>query len=165
MPPIHTAEMARRIAQLALDLQTSPRWGGRRSGAGRKRGPATRLGHARRAPLSGRHPCHVTIKVRSGIPSLRNARLVHELESSWREIRNRNRFRIAHYSIQSNHVHLVVEAATASDLGSGMKSPPRGSRAPSIASSLAAEPCFEIDITFTCCDRRVRSAMRWRTCC
>jgi REP element-mobilizing transposase RayT len=64
----------------------------------------------------------VTIKVRPGIPSLRSARLVRELESSWRQIRDRNRFRIAHYSIQSNHVHLVVEAATVSDLGAGMKS-------------------------------------------
>jgi len=47
---------------------------------------------------------------------------VRELESTWRQIGDRGRFRIAHYSIQSNHVHLVVEASTASDLACGMKS-------------------------------------------
>ena len=112
----------RRTTQLALDLQSSSSWGGRRVGAGRKRGAIPQVSHTRRAPLAGRHPCHITIKVRSDVPSLRSARLVRELESSWRQVRDRGRFRIAHYSIQSNHVHLLVEASSAADVGSGMKS-------------------------------------------
>jgi hypothetical protein len=34
----------------------------------------------------------------------------------------RGRFRLVEYSIQTNHVHLIVEAASAFDLASGMKS-------------------------------------------
>jgi hypothetical protein len=44
------------------------------------------------------------------------------LERSWREACWRKRFRLVHYSIQSDHVHLIVEASTARDLACGMKS-------------------------------------------
>jgi hypothetical protein len=37
-------------------------------------------------------------------------------------VRERARFRIVHYSVQGNHVHLVVEAASARDLACGLKS-------------------------------------------
>jgi REP element-mobilizing transposase RayT len=48
--------------------------------------------------------------------------LVRELERSFREACERGRFRLVHYSIQGNHVHAIVEAASAGDLASGMKS-------------------------------------------
>jgi hypothetical protein len=44
------------------------------------------------------------------------------LERTWREACERRRFRLVHYSIQADHVHLIVEAATARDLACGMKS-------------------------------------------
>jgi hypothetical protein len=44
------------------------------------------------------------------------------MEGSLRVACERGRFRLVHYSIQSNHVHLIVEAASALDLASGMKS-------------------------------------------
>ena len=37
-------------------------------------------------------------------------------------MRERVRFRIVHYSVQGNHVHLLVEAASAADLACGLKS-------------------------------------------
>ena len=37
-------------------------------------------------------------------------------------MRERARFRIVHYSVQGNHVHLLVEAASAADLACGLKS-------------------------------------------
>jgi len=46
---------------------------------------------------------------------------VAELERSWREACERGRFRLVHYSIQSNHVHLIVEASSARDLACGLK--------------------------------------------
>jgi REP element-mobilizing transposase RayT len=64
----------------------------------------------------------VTIRVRSGVPSLRCGRLVRELEASFRSARERGRFRLVHYSIQTNHLHLLVEATSAPDLAAGMKS-------------------------------------------
>jgi hypothetical protein len=47
---------------------------------------------------------------------------VVELERTWREVRERSRFRLVHYSVQSDHVHLVVEATSARDLACGLKS-------------------------------------------
>jgi REP element-mobilizing transposase RayT len=113
--------MANRTRQLELELATRPRWGGARHGAGRKPGPVRRDPHQRRAPLASRHPCHVTLKVVKDVPSLRSAKLVAEMERSWREACERERFRLVHYSIQNDHVHMIVEAASARDLASGLK--------------------------------------------
>jgi REP element-mobilizing transposase RayT len=114
--------MKRHIRQLALELRDIPRWGGRRAGAGRKRGPNPRDPHRARAPHAARFPCHVTLKVRRGLPSLRTVRLVRELERSFAAACERGRFRVVHYSIQPDHVHLLVEATSKLDLSSGMKS-------------------------------------------
>jgi REP element-mobilizing transposase RayT len=62
------------------------------------------------------------IKVRAGVPSLRSRRFVREMETSLRRGCERGRFRVAHYSIQRNHVHAIVEATSAGDLANGMKS-------------------------------------------
>jgi REP element-mobilizing transposase RayT len=61
-------------------------------------------------------------RVHRDVPALRTRRLLAELERSWREVRERARFRIVHYSVQGNHVHLLVEAASARDLTAGLKS-------------------------------------------
>jgi len=71
--------------------------------------------------LASRHPCHVTLKVEKDVPSLRTAKLVAELERSWREVCQRGRFRLVHYSIQSDHVHMIVEAGSTRDLACGLK--------------------------------------------
>ena len=114
--------MASRSQQLQLGLTAKSRWGGARVGAGRKPGPKRRDPHRLRASLASRHPCHVTFKVKKDVHALRSAKLVDELERSWREVRERRRFRLVHYSIQGDHVHMVVEAASARDLACGLKS-------------------------------------------
>jgi REP element-mobilizing transposase RayT len=114
--------VVRRTRQLTLDLRETPRWGGRRKGAGRKPGPNPRDPHRKRTPLAARFPCHVTLKVRCGVPSLRSLALVREFERSLRTACERGRFRVAHYAIQGDHLHLIVEAASAFDLACGMKS-------------------------------------------
>src|SRR5262245_2660445 len=114
--------MGSRTRQLSLDLRNAPRWGGRRSGAGRKRGQNPRDGHRVRPALEAQHPCHVTLKARRGIPSLRATRLIRELERSLAAACERWRFRLVHYSIQHDHVHLIVEATGKHALACGMKS-------------------------------------------
>ena len=114
--------MGLRSRQLQLELATRSKWGGARSGAGRKPGPSRRDPHRRRPPLASRHPCHVTLKVEKDVPQLRTRNLVVELERSWREVCQRGRFRLVHYSIQTNHVHMIVEAGSARDLACGLKS-------------------------------------------
>ena len=90
-------------------------------GSGRKCGPNPRHAHRPRGDLARSHPCHVTLKVRRGIPSLRSAKLVRELERSFAAACERGRFRLVHYSVQNDHLHAIVEARSARDLASGMK--------------------------------------------
>ena len=95
--------------------------GGWRPGAGRKAGPNPAVHHRSRTFESPRFPHHVTLKVREDVPSLRSVRLVRELERGLRAVGARGRFRVVHYSIQTDHVHLIVEASSSEDLGRGMK--------------------------------------------
>jgi len=114
--------MARSHGQLALALAVPVRWGGRRAGAGRK--PLREragIRHAAREQFPGRHPVHVTLRVRPDVPSLRVAKLVTAFERTLRQSCERGDFRVVHYSLQSNHVHVLVEAADRVALGRGMK--------------------------------------------
>ncbi len=78
--------------------------------------------HLSREAVASRHPCHVTLKVERDVPPLRSAKLVREIERSFAAACERGEFRVVHYSIQSDHVHLMVEASGRAALGRGMKS-------------------------------------------
>lgn len=97
-------------------------WGGRRERAGRPKLPGSGVAHRSREKMASRHPAHVTLRVQKDVPSLRSARLVREIERSFRTACDQKRFRLIHYSIQSNHLHLVVEARDSEALGRGMMS-------------------------------------------
>jgi len=111
----------RRSKQLALDLREPSGWGGRRPGAGRKPAPKARILHRSREGFRARHACHVTLKMRPEVPSLRSVRLVRELEFSFAKLRRRRDFRLVHYALQGDHAHLIVEAKDPEALGRGMK--------------------------------------------
>jgi len=96
--------------------------GGPRPGAGRPRGPRPRVWHRSREKIPGHCPVHVTLRVREGVPSLRSGALVAEFRRSLAEASERGDFRVAHYSLQGNHAHLIVEAKGREALASGMKS-------------------------------------------
>ena len=70
--------------------------------------------------MPGRFPSHVTLRVRSGVPSLRTRRFVRAFAASLRQACERGDFRVCHYAIQRDHVHLVVEATGKDALGRGM---------------------------------------------
>jgi putative transposase len=94
--------------QLELPLRA---WGGKRAGAGRK--PAFgRAGvpHRARPNHSEHHPVHVTMRVGRGLPSLRRQTLFAELRRDFARS-SRASFRVVHFSVQSTHVHLLVEAS------------------------------------------------------
>jgi len=114
--------MPRSPRQLELSLVTPNGWGGRRAGAGRKPQSGPRIPHLRRGAITRHTPCHLTLRVRRNVASLRSARLVRELERSFAEACERGTFRLVHYSIQRDHVHLIVEADDAAALGRGMSS-------------------------------------------
>jgi REP element-mobilizing transposase RayT len=110
--------MRRIPEQLELDRV---RHGGRRPGAGRKAGPNPRIRHRSRSTIARRLPCHVTLRVRKDVPSLRTVSIVREIERSFAIACERQDFRLVHYSLQGNHAHLIVEADDERALGRGMK--------------------------------------------
>lgn len=112
--------MPRRTSQLELTLRSAPRWGGCRAGAGRKPGPRPSLQHVARAKFT-KLPAHVTLRMRSDVPSLRNVRMVREIERTFVGGCDRPGFRLVHYALLGNHAHLIVEAHDATALGCGMK--------------------------------------------
>ena len=66
---------------------------------------------------------HVTLRVVEGLPSLRSRRVWPVVRRVLRAAaaRFRQMFRIVEYSVQSNHLHLVVEATDRRELSRGMQ--------------------------------------------
>ena len=96
-------------------------WGGKRKGAGRKR-RRERAGvvHRRRPVLKARFPVHVTWRMRKGVWNLRTRRCFKALARAFWGGANRFGFRLVHYSVQGNHLHLLVEAQNERSLARGM---------------------------------------------
>jgi REP element-mobilizing transposase RayT len=78
--------------------------------------------HRERERIPGACPVHVTVRVREDVPSLRSRRLVREVQRSLARACERGEFRVAHYSLQHDHAHLIVEARGKEALARGMKS-------------------------------------------
>jgi REP element-mobilizing transposase RayT len=105
--------------QLAFRFRS---WGGARKGAGRPpKGAAAGVSHLRRSALSRHHPVHVTLRVISGMPSLRVGELFRKVRAALAEGQERFGFRLVHFSVQSNHVHLIAEAGDRRALSRGMQ--------------------------------------------
>jgi putative transposase len=94
--------------------------GGARKGAGRK----PKLGvagvkHAPRAPLAARFPAQVTMKLRPGLPKLRNKAEHAVLRGAFAKGKDRFGFRLIHYVVLNDHMHFVVEARSRESLRRG----------------------------------------------
>ena len=101
-------------------------WGGAREGSGPKRRDDSGVSHMRRDLLERPLPVHVTVKLASGLPSLRQQRVYRLLRSVFGASQHRagtwgQGFRLVHYSVQSNHLHLMVEASDSTSLARGMQ--------------------------------------------
>ena len=64
---------------------------------------------------------HVTLRIGSGVPGLRRQRVLYALEEAFAAAKIRFGMRIVHYSIQGNHLHLIVEADDRASLAKGMQ--------------------------------------------
>ena len=112
----------RKPKQMHLHL---PTWGGKRKRR-RRRGTdgPRKLGkvpHRRRPALSSRHPVHVTWRVLPHVWNLRSQRCFSRIRRCFQRGRDRFGFRIVHFSIQGNHIHLIVEAWDERSLARGMQ--------------------------------------------
>jgi REP element-mobilizing transposase RayT len=94
--------------QQSLELKT---WGGKRRGAGRKpRGARRSIPHTAREQVRPYQPVHVTLRVAELVWNLRSERSYRIIDASLRASRRRRDFRVVHFSIQGNHIHIIVEA-------------------------------------------------------
>ena len=108
--------MARRLPK-QLSLPAPRTWGGRRIGAGRKPAhPRPNVSHAPRPAHDPRHPVHVTLRAARGLKSLRSEPAFQALSLAFAAA-SREGFRVVHFSVQTDHVHLIVEA----DAGDGLR--------------------------------------------
>ena len=110
--------MPHRMQQLELRPRT---WGGRRVGAGRK--PATgrrAVPHRARVPHDRHCPAHLTLRASSAVPSLRTGHLLVATRSALAAA-SAPRFRVLHFSVQADHMHLLVEADGPTEFERGVR--------------------------------------------
>jgi putative transposase len=74
--------------------------------------------HRPRAGHERAHPAHLTLRARAGIPWLRQPRVFHAIQDAIARA-SRDDFRVLHFSVQGDHMHLIVEADDAAALRAG----------------------------------------------
>lgn len=113
-------KMPPRLLPRQLSLPVARGWGGARPGAGRKPGRRPLVLHRARGEHKSRHPVHVTLRARREVGSLRGGRRYGVLEAAIAAA-SRTDFRVVHFSVQGDHVHLLVEARDKAALSSGLR--------------------------------------------
>ena len=100
------------------------RRGGKRRGAGRKPANGVKAGasHTARPVVERRTPVHVTLRVVADLGPLRRRHIFEAVRFAMAAVFERDDFHVVHMSIQSGHLHLLVEADDAKALGTGMRS-------------------------------------------
>ncbi len=108
--------------QMQLHL---PTWGGRRKHKRRRGKSAPRklrkVPHRKRPALAPRYPVHVTWRLLPHVWNLRSRRCFVPISRCFSRGRDRFGFRLCHFSVQGNHLHLVVEADDEKALARGMQ--------------------------------------------
>ncbi len=113
--------MRKRSQKSHRQLTIFPR-GGVRAGAGRKpKGERALVTHTARSTLTPRDPVLVTTRLLPGLPNLRRESTLTTLRRAFAAGSDRFGFRLVEYSIQSNHLHFLVEAEDARSIARGMQ--------------------------------------------
>ena len=141
-----------------------PGRGGARKGAGRPRSSSRRrVSHHGREELSSSHPVHVTVRMIEGMPSLRRRAEHRALLTCFHAMLGQSGFALNEYSIQSNHIHMVVEVDDRGALARAMHSLNRRiacalNRLWKRKGSVFADRYFAVALT---CPTQVRNALRY----
>ena len=77
--------------------------------------------HRPRLELKSRHPVHVTLRVAQEVWNLRSRRCFREIARAFRAVHGSGDFRIIEFSVQGNHLHLIVEARDKEALSRGLR--------------------------------------------
>jgi len=119
-----------KASQPSLDFRrdkNGQKRGGKRKHAGRKPVhflPSGKRLHRRvrkRPPVSSRTPVHVVLRVTEAVGRLRRRHAYHAIRLAILTAAVLGLIRVVHVSIQRNHIHLLVEAASEQALASGLK--------------------------------------------
>jgi REP element-mobilizing transposase RayT len=78
------------------------------------------VAHRRRPVLPKRTPVHVTLRLVEGVPSLRQIKHVKYVRRCI-QLAHKPGFRVVEFSVQVNHLHLIVEAEDERALSRGMQ--------------------------------------------
>lgn len=109
----------RKHTQQELTFRT---WGGKRRGAGRPpKGRRSSEPHKKREAFRETVPLHVNIRVEPDVAPLRKHHMYKALREATICAAKREDFRIVHLSIQSNHIHFIIEAQSKTALAKGMQ--------------------------------------------
>ena len=96
--------------------------GGKRAGAGRKpKGEKAGISHSRRPAFTARQPVHVTVRMLPHVWNLRSRRSFRVIRHALELAAVRFETRLCEFSIQGNHIHLVVEARGPKALSQAMQ--------------------------------------------
>src|SRR6185503_15715136 len=75
--------------------------------------------HSARPEVRG--VCHVVLRVRRGLPWLRTPRTHRVLERAFRQGKEKRGFALVQFSVQGDHLHLLIEAENKEGLARGMQ--------------------------------------------
>jgi REP element-mobilizing transposase RayT len=110
--------MRRKVRQLELDFVQH---GGKRKGPGRKpKNAKAGMPHRQRSAKKRGDPLHITVRLADGLPSLRRGDALKLVLAALSASSDRHAMRIIHYSVQGNHLHLLVEADDRACVARGM---------------------------------------------
>jgi REP element-mobilizing transposase RayT len=108
---------AKMVKQLNLNIYKGKQ-GGRRPGAGRKRQLSKGVAHRQREKVKLSTPLHINFKVKLWVRNKAGLRLLkHAIRNA-----QSHGLGVLHFSLQSNHVHLIVEAKSNEVLTKAMRS-------------------------------------------
>ena len=92
----------------------------RRPRRGRPAKPGAGVPHRPRTVLA-RYPLHITLNVRRHVWQLRSRRSYSRLRAAFLKVFGRFETRIAHFSVQHDHIHMLVETRDRHALGRAMQ--------------------------------------------
>ena len=68
------------------------------------------ISHRKRPGLRNKEVLHLTLKLRRGLQSLRRGKTFEAIKRSFYKYSRREGFRLIHFSVQHDHLHLIAEA-------------------------------------------------------
>ena len=104
----------RQIAQRMAGKKVTP-------GPGRPKTGTTRMAHAKRPELGENTAVHVTMKCTRKVPNLRHRKKYALVRRAFAKVQKVAGFRLVHFAVLGDHVHMLCEADSARHLSKGIQ--------------------------------------------